>query len=109
MNLNEVTDIDNWIEQACKKSVEFFLGKRVEDKVKERKDILPYLEKNNLYLRQAAIDKKYTEYFIGKEFSGLFKNCSLTKEISSNEKIESTLSPELNSFLSKKLKIKIIP
>ena len=110
IKLNDVVvDISSCYDRVMKQAVEFFLGRMVhpEDLNDLKKQyyglelVKVFLEKNGLYLRDAAIRKKLSEYFVGKDFNGLIDDCKLNEKREVLEKLSKKNKIILLSFLSK--------
>ena len=125
IKLNElVVDTCTLCDKAAKKSIEFFLGRMISDEEMDdfransgsddrKKLIENVLNKEGRFIRENAINKKFNEYFLGKDFKGLIREAGLlvsSKSLSKMEKhgiiLLSTMPEEETNFIKDKLGIK---
>lgn len=107
IKLNDVIiGISENYDRAIKKSLEFFMGTIIDEKdIREFREkkcpannhdcIMAFLNEKNIFLRDKAIIKKFTEYYLGKEFNGLISDSQL---LISKKKLED-ISLKYNLFL----------
>jgi glutamyl/glutaminyl-tRNA synthetase len=125
IKLNDVViDTSSNYDKAIKKSLEFFMGNLMHmDEIKEFRErkcpvtneecILEFLNEKNIFLRERAILKKFSEYYLGKEFEGLIKESKLLIDKKTIEKLSkkykivflSLMPKEETEFLMKKMKL----
>lgn len=112
IKLNDIiVDVSANYDKAVKKSVEFFLGQRIDmEEINEfRKKTCPannlqcinlFLNEKDLFLREAAIMKKLSEYYLGREFDGLIAECSLLIDKKKLDKLASKYNLILLSLMA---------
>ncbi len=125
IKLNDlVVDISTSSNGSKRKAAEFFLGRMLNSEEDEKCNsgtsqvdpidcLQVFLESKQVYLRREAITKKYNEYFVGKEFSGLISECRplISKRLLSklskgyNLSFLAVMDQEQASFLAKKCSI----
>ncbi|MBR9699229.1 hypothetical protein GOV09_02140 [Candidatus Woesearchaeota archaeon] len=124
LKLNDVLNINNCQSMAIKKSIEFFIGRMVGDsELRQHFKSVPlsapadsinaFLTNKGIFLREAALIKKYGEYFRGREYDGLIIEVKLLPNKKKfdlmakkhNVMILSHLPDEDNNFLANMLKI----
>lgn len=113
IKLNDIIiEVAPYYNQAVKKSLEFFLGCLIKNEeiesFKKRKCpatnhdcINLFLNEKNVFIRDKAILKKFTEYYFGREFDGLIKECRLLIEKKTLEKISKKFDIILLSLMPK--------
>lgn len=110
MKISKISNFDDIVGAAIKKSIEFFLGRMIQINFGEEindpsKYIMDYLEKENIYLRDVAIKKKFLEHLIGKEFSGLISKIELTGNKEKEIEFPEYIGDEEKKFIKEKLKL----
>lgn len=107
IKLNDIViDISANYDKAVKKSLEFFMGSMLDEKViaefRKRKCpannhqcIQSFLEEKNIFLRDKAIIKKFHEFYAGKEFTGFISD---SRVLINNKKLDA-LSQKYNLLL----------